>query len=184
MKTLSFALVGIAAHCAFVSGCSHSTGATNSGTPASSGAQAMAVLLPLNQSAISGTLTLTEIDGGGVKVEGKLHGLQPGGRHGFHVHETGNCNAVDGSSAGPHFNPSNKPHGEPGSSESHVGDLGNILADASGDAEVYVVKTTATLSTGPNALMGRSIIVHKEVDDLKSQPAGASGERIGCAIIK
>jgi Cu-Zn family superoxide dismutase len=31
--------------------------------------------------------------------------------------------------------------------------------------------------------MGRAVIIHRDADDMKTQPAGASGERIACGII-
>jgi Cu-Zn family superoxide dismutase len=37
--------------------------------------------------------------------------------------------------------------------------------------------------TGPNSIIGKSIIVHKGEDDLKSQPAGNSGPRVACGVI-
>jgi superoxide dismutase, Cu-Zn family len=39
-----------------------------------------------------------------------------------------------------------------------------------------------TLS-GPNSIIGRAVVVHKETDDLKSQPAGNSGPRVACGVI-
>src|SRR5262245_3828607 len=45
----------------------------------------------------------------GVRIVARLEGLSPG-RHGFHVHEKGDCSAPDASSAGGHFNPSGAPH--------------------------------------------------------------------------
>jgi Cu-Zn family superoxide dismutase len=33
-------------------------------------------------------------------------------------------------------------------------------------------------------IIGKTIIVHGGVDDYTSQPAGNSGERIGCGVIK
>jgi Cu-Zn family superoxide dismutase len=36
---------------------------------------------------------------------------------------------------------------------------------------------------GPNSIIGRSIIVHADPDDLKSQPSGNAGARVGCGVI-
>ena len=35
----------------------------------------------------------------------------------------------------------------------------------------------------PCDVTGRSVIIHQMPDDYRSQPAGDSGERIGCGII-
>jgi rhodanese-related sulfurtransferase/Fe-S cluster assembly iron-binding protein IscA len=56
--------------------------------------------------------------------------------HGFHVHEKGDCSALDASSAGAHYNPANAAHGNPASPAHHAGDIPNIQADASGRASV------------------------------------------------
>jgi Cu-Zn family superoxide dismutase len=145
---------------------------------------ATATLMPLGKSAVSGSFILTELVDGGVRVVGTVHGLESGGLHGFHVHAKGDCSAPDGSSAGGHFNPQDKPHGDPGTAASHLGDLGNVQADHAGNAEVFVVKKEANLGDGPLSFIGRSLIVHRGVDDLASQPAGNSGDRVGCAVIR
>src|SRR4051794_17899874 len=59
---------------------------------------------PLAASGVSGTLTLKQVEGG-VQVEGDLRGFAPSSKHGFHIHETGDCSAQDGMSAGGHYNP-------------------------------------------------------------------------------
>ena len=168
--------------------CAHSASTSNDGAAASSAAAATPVaavqLVALGGSTVSGTLTLTQLAEGGVKIEGTVHGLGAGGEHGFHVHEKGDCSAADGSSAGGHFNPTKQTHGDVDTTASHVGDLGNIKADANGDAQVSVIKKDASLSEGEASFGGRAIVVHKLRDDLKSQPAGASGDRIACGVIK
>ena len=50
-------------------------------------------------SKLSGKATLTEVDGG-VKVALSVESVAPGGDHGAHVHEKGDCSAPDGASAG------------------------------------------------------------------------------------
>jgi len=37
--------------------------------------------------------------------------------------------------------------------------------------------------TGPASILGRSVIVHTNEDDLKSQPTGNAGGREGCGVI-
>jgi Cu-Zn family superoxide dismutase len=173
-----------------LAGCAHSNAVTvaeasGSSAPAAHNARsATAMLVPLGSSGVSGTLTLTELVDGGVKIEGHIHGLRPEGLHGFHVHEKGDCSAADGTSAGGHFNPTGQPHGDPSSQHSHVGDFGNVQANNAGEAEVFTVKKEASLGDDANSLVGRAIIVHKGLDDLASQPAGKSGDRIACAIIR
>jgi Cu-Zn family superoxide dismutase len=146
-------------------------------------AQCAIVGLGVTRGQVKGSVVLEELADGGVSIKGTVSGLTPG-RHGFHVHEHGNCHSADGLSAGGHFNPTNAPHGATEATHSHVGDLGNIVADASGRAVIDLVKKPATLKAGPSSFLGRSLIVHAAADDLKSQPAGGSGSRVGCGVIK
>ncbi|WOL17597.1 copper/zinc superoxide dismutase [Canna indica] len=116
-------------------------------------------------------------------VRGRITGLTPG-NHGFHIHSFGDttngCN-----STGPHFNPLNKAHGAPGDEERHAGDLGNILANQDGIAEVYLKDLQIPLC-GPNSILGRAVVVHTDPDDLGrgghelSKSTGNAGARIGC----
>lgn len=46
-----------------------------------------------------------------------------------------------------------------------MGDLGNLLADKHGVAEVRMVDHMVSLF-GNNSVIGRSIVVHKQEDDL------------------
>ena len=127
----------------------------------------------------AGTVTLTDDGKGGVHVHAELTGLAPGSVHGFHIHEKGDLSAPDFSSAGGHFNPTNKPHGAPGP-DTHVGDLGNITADADGHGTLDVDTPDATVKE----LIGKAIIVHGYPDDLKSQPSGNADGRIAGGVIK
>lgn len=56
-------------------------------------------------------------------------------------------------SAGPHFNPYQKSHGAPAASERHVGDLGNIISDASGSAK-FAFKDSLISLNGPLSIIG------------------------------
>ncbi len=99
---------------------------------------ALVALAPTKDSKVSGTLTLTVERTGGVSIVGNIGNLEPGSKHGFHVHDKGDCSAPDGSSAGGHFNPTSQEHGNPtaGGGMHHLGDLMNIEADATGSAPV------------------------------------------------
>jgi len=141
---------------------------------------AVCMIHPLGGSAVNGTVTFTQ-QPDGVHIHAELTGLTPG-EHGFHVHQYGDCTSVDGKCAGGHFNPTGAPHGGPDSAQRHVGDLGNITADASGKAVYDRVDKMIALS-GPNSIIGRGIIVHAGRDDLKSQPSGDAGARVGCGVI-
>ena len=141
------------------------------------------MLQALGASGVSGTIAFAAVDGG-VRVEGEVDGLPPNSSHGFHVHEKGDCSAADGSSAGGHFNPTSKAHGAMDSMESRVGNLGNLIADDKGVARIDAVKHGASLGDGgPADLVGRGLIVHVTLDNLKTQPTGASGARIACGVI-
>ena len=143
--------------------------------------KAVAVLHPTAGSKVGGTVTFTEV-ADGVQVQAEITGLSPG-NHGFHVHEFGDCSAPDASSAGAHFNPTNKPHAGPDALERHVGDMGNVDADASGKAKLDYVDHQISLTNDQQSVIGRSVVMHVKADDLKTQPSGDSGARIACGVI-
>jgi len=136
---------------------------------------------------VQGTLYLFENDEG-VLIRGQITGLQPGD-HGFHVHMEGNLG--DGCvAAGSHFNPFNQPHGSGSSSKRHVGDLGNISTNISGESNVIVFDKVISLDpANPRSVVGRAIVVHEKIDDLglggneESLKTGNAGTRLACGII-
>ena len=103
--------------------------------------------------------------------------------HGFHVHETGDCSALDASSAGAHYNPAGAAHGDPASVTHHAGDIPNVQADESGRARVDARVQGVSLG-GANDIIGRALIVHADPDDYTTQPSGNSGARIACGVIE
>lgn len=118
----------------------------------------------------------------GIRVIGEIHGLEPNSTHGFHIHEFGDCTAMDGTSAGGHFDPLDMPHAGPDDEVRHVGDLGNLEADENGTAKIDFVDSVISFE-GVSSILGRGIIVHAEEDDLESQPTGDAGARLGCGVI-
>lgn len=142
--------------------------------------KAVCVLHPTEGNSVNGIVTFTKT-AEGIKVIADVHGLTPA-RHGFHVHEFGDCSAPDGTSAGGHFNPEGTKHGAPTDVERHVGDLGNLEANEDGNAHYEWTDTFIALS-GPHSIIGRGIIVHAGEDDLTSQPTGNAGARVACGVI-
>ena len=151
-----------------------------SGAQAVQVTKAICVIQALGGSNVAGKVIFTQ-NSGGVEVNAELTGLAPG-EHGFHVHEFGDCSMADGTCAGAHFNPTGAPHGGPDDARRHVGDLGNVKADESGKVTYKRVDKMLALN-GPNSIIGRSIIVHAAPDDLKTQPSGNAGARVGCGVI-
>lgn len=132
----------------------------------------------------NGTVTFIKAGKNKVTVAYDLKGLKPG-QHGFHIHQSGNLSAPDLTSAGPHFNPTGHKHDGPKGPERHAGDLGNIEADKSGEAKGSVTVSGLTIGTGAaDDVVGKSIIVHEKADDLKTDPSGNSGGRVGGGLIE
>lgn len=142
--------------------------------------EAICVLEATAGNQVTGTITFTPV-ADGMRITADLQGLEPGS-HGIHIHEFGNCSAMDGTAAGGHFNPENHSHGAPMDIARHVGDLGNIEADASGSAHLDYVDKTISFE-GNHNIIGRGLIVHKSLDDLKTQPTGNAGARVACGVI-
>lgn len=142
------------------------------------------------ESRVGGIINFTESGStGGVRIFGRITGLTPG-KHGFHVHQYGDVFTNGCDSAGPHFNPMNAPHGGPQDSPDrrHAGDLGNVIANRRGIATIDILDKIMTLS-GPNSILGRSIVIHADEDDLgrknneESKKTGNSGPRSACGTI-
>ena len=133
----------------------------------------------------AGLVTVSQTKAG-VALKGKITGLTPG-VHAFHVHQNPACVAPDFTSAGPHYNPTHKKHGQQNPEGHHVGDLNNITANARGEARINAVVSEATLSGEGNSLLangGTALVIHAKPDDGKSDPAGNAGDRIACGVIK
>ncbi len=141
---------------------------------------ATAVLSASSGSVVGGTVKFIRARQG-VWVVANFGGLSPG-LHGFHIHENGDCSAPDAKSAGGHFNPMAGHHAGPDDPNRHLGDLGNLQADASGNASYSRIFADLTID-GEYSIIGKSIVVHAKADDLKTQPAGDSGDRIACGVI-
>lgn len=145
---------------------------------------AEANLSPASASLVSGRVAVVP-ETGGVHITGTIGGLPQGKPAAFHVHEKGDCSAMDASSAGGHFNPATQPHGRAGSGAHHAGDMDNLQANAEGVVHVDVHLRGVTLGGGAaNDIAGRALVVHAGADDYHSQPAGNAGARVACGVIR
>lgn len=156
---------------------------TETATPAAATAHATLQGAP-GDTDFSGTVTFTE-EAGGVRVVAELSGVDQAGKHGFHVHENGECTHGEGdkhfTTAGGHFNPTGTEHACPPTDPRHAGDLGNVEV-ANGTGRVELTTTGLSLS-GPNSVVGKAIILHAGEDDCKTQPTGNSGDRLACGVV-
>jgi len=165
----SLAIISVAL---LLAGCSHMSLRSSAAT---------ATLAPTRGNQASGVVNFIQ-RADMVYIEARITGLTPG-LHGFHIHEKGDCRAPDGSSAGGHFNPAAATHGGAESAIRHAGDLGNLKADASGIAVYKGQVSGISLDVGSDSIIGRSVIVHANQDDLRTDPAGNAGARVACGLV-
>lgn len=144
---------------------------------------ATATIGETNESGLTGKAVFTQ-NGDNIKFVISLANASPG-EHAVHIHETGDCSAPDGKSAGGHWNPTGVAHGKWGEGEFHLGDIGNLTANAQGMGKLELTTNLWEMNTGSDIdFVGKAIIVHADADDFVSQPSGNAGPRIGCGVIK
>jgi len=184
MKTFSSTCIALALLC---SGCHtsqhHSSSSSQTGKNDSTQEVVATVWLSAaSGSNVRGLVNFIRQSDGRVRVYASVSGLTAG-KHGFHIHEKGDCSAPDASSAGGHFNPTGMPHAGPHDAQRHVGDFGNLEADASGVAHYSAVFSNLPVD-GDSSIIGRAVIVHEKPDDMKTQPTGNAGGRVACGVIE
>ena len=70
----------------------------------------------------------------------------------------------------------------------HVGDLGNLVADAEGNAH-FELEDHQVMLHGEFSVIGRSCVCHAKIDDLgeggdeESKKTGNAGARVACGVI-
>ncbi|KAI9205382.1 CuZnSOD [Polychytrium aggregatum] len=146
-----------------------------------------AVCVVRGDSTVTGTITFVqEAENTPTSVEVALSGLTPG-KHGFHVHQFGD-NTNGCISAGGHFNPHGHTHGAPEDAVRHAGDLGNVIAGPDGTVKTVLTDSQVQL-LGPLSVIGRTVVVHADEDDLGktlhelSKTTGNAGGRLACGVI-
>jgi Cu-Zn family superoxide dismutase len=133
-----------------------------------------------------GTARLSAAKGGqGVAIKLNLKGL-PLGEHAIHVHQAAQCDPPDFKTAGPHFNPEHKKHGLENPEGPHAGDMPNFTVKSDGTSKQTILAKGIALGKGENSVFangGTSLVIHAKADDMKTDPAGNSGDRIACGVI-
>ncbi|KAI0540360.1 superoxide dismutase [Xylaria digitata] len=147
-----------------------------------------AVAVLRGDSKVSGTVTFEQAsESEPTTISWDLTGHDPNAKRGFHIHTFGD-NTNGCTSAGPHFNPHGKTHGDRTAETRHVGDLGNIETDAQGNAKGSIQDSLVKL-IGPESIIGRTVVTHAGTDDLgqggneESLKTGNAGARPACGVI-
>jgi len=135
---------------------------------------------------VIGSAELTETSTG-VRVRLLLKGLEPGEKA-IHFHEVGKCEQPDFKTAGGHVNPTDKQHGFNNPKGYHGGDLPNMKVPENGEVDTEITTPLLTLEKGKaNSLLdedGSALVIHEKADDYVTDPAGNSGDRIACGVVK
>lgn len=114
-----------------------------------------------------GTLVLTEIN--------NLPENQTGNFFAMHIHNANNCeqdenkNFIDS----PHFNPTNTLH------PNHAGDLPVLLSN-NGKAFSLILTNRFNVKE----IIGKTVFIHENADDYRTDPSGNSGLKIACGVIE
>ncbi len=144
--------------------------------------QATAVIMGnINHPYIYGNVKFYQT-GYGVLVAAEIFGL-PSSENvceypvfGFHIHEGRQCRGTKEDffeDALMHYNPQRCPH------PFHSGDMPPLFGS---HGYAYMVFMTDRFTV--EEIIGRTVIVHSEADDFRTQPSGEAGEKIACGEIE
>jgi Cu-Zn family superoxide dismutase len=150
------------------------------GSAAAPSLLARAEIQPLADHTVRGIVEFQQappVGSGPLTIHVMLMGLDAG-PHGMHVHMGTDCTAP-----GMHLDTQGAPHGPPNAASGmrHLGDLGNITADASGMVDQML---RDSLLGSDMSFIGKVLVVHEDQDDLTTQPDGSSGQPVGCGVIE
>ncbi|MBB6430146.1 superoxide dismutase family protein [Algisphaera agarilytica] len=151
---------------------------------------AVAIMIPTEGNNVRGVIRFDQTKMG-VRVTASVSGLNPNQKHGFHIHEFGDISDPAGKATGGHYNPQGHDHALPhdhGAGHGHAharhaGDLGNLQADADGNATFdQTFDNISVFDDDFNPIIGRGVIIHAQPDD-GGQPTGNAGARISQGVI-
>ena len=174
-------MMGTALATVLLAGCA-TTGGEDPAMPMANGPALATAYLRTAANANVGTVTATEVTGGGVRVSIDATGM-PSGPHGVHVHMTGRCDSPSFETAGGHWNPTNMQHGAQNPAGPHAGDLPNLLIGTDGRGLLAINLPSGTMA-GLLEGDGSAFIVHSGPDDMMTDPSGNSGSRIACGVFQ
>jgi Cu-Zn family superoxide dismutase len=89
----------------------------------------------------------------------------------FHIHNGTSCDD-NFMNTGEHYNPTNSPH------PLHAGDMPPLFSNNG-----FAWSAFYTTRFNENEIIGKTVLIHDNVDDFTSQPSGNSGEKIACGVI-
>lgn len=95
---------------------------------------------------------------------------------GMHIHSGGACDGQGSdpfATAGSHYDPRNCPHPQ------HSGDLPPLFGVGNRAFTAFLTDRFKI-----SEVIGRTVILHDAPDDFTTQPAGNSGARIACGVIR
>ena len=114
-------------------------------------------------------------ENGRVLVVTELTGLPQNSKTGFcamHIHDGASCSGKDFSETQGHYSPGENDH------PNHAGDLPSLM---SYDGKAYLAVRTDRFCV--RDVIGKTVVIHSNPDDFRSQPSGNSGAKIACGVI-
>ncbi|MGN1020021.1 MAG: superoxide dismutase family protein [Aristaeellaceae bacterium] len=112
---------------------------------------------------------------GSVLVVADVAGLpqSDAGFFGFHIQEGNACAGEGFARTGGHYNPGNAEH------PLHAGDLPPLLEQ---QGRAHLAVRTNRFRVGE--VLGRTVVIHSDPDDFRTQPSGMSGMKLACGVIR
>lgn len=118
----------------------------------------------------------------------------PGGAHGFHLHEIGNCGpgagadgvVAAGMAAGGHYDPQGTGRHMGPAARGHLGDLPVIFIQTDEDGGLPYRSVLVAPHLKVSEMRGRALVIHANGDNYSDEPKalGGGGGRIACGVVE